>query len=277
MSSRRPPAKQPPGQPVQPRRCLFCGGRPLSLEHAWPGWLLRALGVFEPKVGIMEAQFGPEEEPHRWPGAEIKSKHFCKACNSGWMSALEAQAKPIITPLLADLAVPLDTADQHVLARWTIKTAIVFETTGPKDRPSLYTQSDRDQVASPASALPLGTMVLVGRHSESNVMFATGRVLAQPVMFGPTRKQGSLEEGYATTFWFGRLVLQVVRVKCRAGSTMKRIKLESKPGPWNRLLIPLWPRQRAVVQWPPAFSLSETGTSLEQLSERLGLGLTQRA
>jgi hypothetical protein len=88
--------------------------------------LLRALGVFDSKVGVMEAQCGPVEEPRTWPGAEITSKHFCKACNSGWMSVLEEQAKPIITPLLAALAVQLDASDQHVLARWSIKTADCF-------------------------------------------------------------------------------------------------------------------------------------------------------
>jgi hypothetical protein len=64
----------------------------------------------------------------------------------------------------------------------------------------------------------------------------------------------------------------VVRVKLRAGSTEKKITLHAKPGPWKRLLIQIWPRQRAVVQWPPESSFSETGTTLDQLSQRFGLG-----
>jgi hypothetical protein len=149
---------------------------------------------------------------------------------------------------------------------------IVFEATGPRDQPSLYTQSDRDRVASPRSALLLGTMVLIGRQSETNVTFTSARRLLQPVALDPTRGPSPIEEGYVTTFGLGHLVLQVLRVKRREGGTVEKITLHPTPGPWNRLLIQLCPRQRAVVQWPPASSFSETGTTLDQLSRRFGRG-----
>jgi hypothetical protein len=248
------------------------------LEHAWPEWLLRALGILGPNgkllsPGFMEAHFGPDETPLTWRGGVIKAKHFCKACNEGWMSSLENQAKPIITPLLADLAVPLDGSKQHVLARWSVKTAIVFEATGPKDWPSLFTAADRALVADPtATSLPGGTMVWLGRHAESNVTFAGGRRLLQPVAIGGTRGPSPIEAGYATTLGLGRLVIQVLRVTRRDDSAVKRVTLHPKPGPWKRLLLQVWSPQSVVVQWPPAASFSETGTTLDDLNERYGHG-----
>jgi hypothetical protein len=261
-----------------PRRCLFCGRGRLTREHAWPEWLLRALGILGPNgkpllPGTMQAHFGPDEKLHSWPGPEIKPKHFCKGCNEGWMSVLEGHAKPIIKPILADLTVPLDGSQQHILARWSIKTAIVFEATGPRDWPSLFTEADRALVADPnATSLPPGTMVWLGRHAESNVMFAGGRRLLQPVTIGATRGPSPIEAGYATTLGFARLVIQVLRIKFREDSAVKSVTLHPKPGPWESLLTQIWPPRRAAVQWPPAASFSETGTTLDDLNERYGRG-----
>jgi hypothetical protein len=235
-----------------------------------PGWLLRALGVVggNRQAGTMLAWFGAAEEARR-VGPEIKVKYLCGPCNSGWMSKLETQAKPLITPLLADLAVPLSSTEQRILARWSIKTAIVLEATGAKDRPSLYTPADRRLVATAGSVtLPAGTTVWIGRHSQSNVTFGGARWLLQPVAIGPTKDLPPFEEGYGTTLGLGRVVLQVLRVKLRQDSKVKTATLHIRPGPWVRSLIQIWPEESALVQWPPASSFSETGTTLEELNRR---------
>ena len=149
----------------------------------------------------------------------------------------------------------------------------MFEATGPKDWPSLFTAEDRAQVADPnATSLPGGTMVWLGRHAESNVTFAGGRRLLQPVAIGATRGRSPIEAGYATTLGVGRLVIQVLRVKRSKDSAVKTVTLHPKPGPWERLLTQIWSPRRAVVQWPPAASFSETGTTLDNLNERYGRG-----
>ena len=272
-SLRNPPSlpldKQAGKGSAKPRRCLFCGGHPLTVEHALPKWLLRALdsAAGNQPPGITQAWFGAEETPRSWDGPEIKVKYFCGPCNSGWMSRLESEAKPLITPLLADLSVSLDSSAQRVLARWSMKTAIVLEGSGPKDRLSLYTPSDLQLVANSASpALPNDTVVWIGRHSQSKATFGAGRQLFQVVPLG--HAPSPIEEGYVTTLGLGRLVLQVLRLKLRQEDIVKTIKLAIKRGPWTRSLVQIWPRRNAVVQWPPHASFSESGTTLDQLSER---------
>jgi hypothetical protein len=247
----------------------------VTLEHAWPEWLLRALGLFPPKqsTGIMVAHFGPEERPETWRGAEITIKRVCKRCNSGWMSDLETEAKPLITPLLADLAIPLDRPIQRVIARWSIKTAMVFEFSPGKGWPSLFTAADRQIIADPHSArLPADIVVWIGRKAESDVTLAAARRLLHPIPIEPARGPSPIEEGYGTTFAFGRLVLQVLRVKRRENSAPGITTIHPRQGPWGQLLSQVWPSRRAVVQWPPPASFSEAGTTLDDLSERFATG-----
>ena len=54
-------------------------------------------------------------------------RRTCGACNYGWMSRLEAQAKPILIDLIGRTRAPtLDAHQSLALARWSIKTAYAF-------------------------------------------------------------------------------------------------------------------------------------------------------
>ena len=131
------------------------------------------------------------------------------------------------------------------LARWSVKTAIVFEATGPRDWPSLFTAADRALVADPdATSLPPGTMVWLGRHAESNVTFAGGRRLLQPVVIGATRGPSPIEAGCATTLGLARLVIQVLRIKVCEDSAVMTVTLHPKPSPWGSLLTHIWSPRR---------------------------------
>jgi hypothetical protein len=57
----------------------------------------------------------------------FKLKRVCEACNNGWMSHLEGNAKPIIVELIKGrrALATLGEEERQILARWAGKTAII--------------------------------------------------------------------------------------------------------------------------------------------------------
>jgi hypothetical protein len=250
------------------RTCTFCGSAgPLHLEHAAPEWLLIAVqqaGGGEP--GLTYASFGPDEEERTWRGPEITVRNVCDRCNHGWMSVLESQTKPIVKPLLADLVVTLGVDEQRVLARWGLKTAMVFASI--VDSPA-FAPAERQAMVS-SDSLPLtGISVWIGRQSVSNELYFSGRRLLNPVPFDPAQKELSeLVDGFAATFGFGRVVLQFLRLRRREGAAGRHHTLHIQPGPWHRALAEVWPVRPSGARWPPPLSFSETGVTLDELAHR---------
>jgi len=256
--------------------CLFCGGRPLTREHGVPEWLLRAIGFLYGERGkgkyrergTIELWSGDAETPRSWPGAKILVKNFCEPCNSGWMSDLEGLTKPLITPFLRDLSVPLNRTNQQNLARWSIKTAIVLERVGSKSRASVFTAADRALIRE--GGIPSLAFIWIGRHNASNRLFGAARRLVTPELLdgAPHGEPSPVSEGYVTTLGLGRVVLQVLRVVRNPNSSAKKATLQPQPGPWSQSLLQIWPRRRDEVRWPPASSFSDRGVTLDALSRR---------
>lgn len=67
------------------RTCAFCGGGPLTLEHAWPRWLQHELLA---PGSVVSMRWGPAQGLTHVDrkGLEIKVKRACLACNTDWMS-----------------------------------------------------------------------------------------------------------------------------------------------------------------------------------------------
>jgi hypothetical protein len=248
------------------RKCMFCEGRVNSKEHAWPAWALEWVDNGLPST--VKAQFGGRDEVHVWHDEGVTVKHVCKIqCNTGWMSSLESISRPILRPLMSDLTLPLDTVAQVIAAIWTVKTAMVFEGTGPRDH-WFYTQQERTRLMSSATA-PTNTLIWAGRNANSGSLYALARRMSNPV---PVRNN-AFSEGYVGTIGMGRLVLQILSVRSDADHDMTRIALATRPGPWRETLVRIWPTQYPRVVWPPPRSFSSTGTTLDALAERF---LTRR-
>ena len=100
--------------------CIFCNNPSGSREHVWPKWLLerKDLGPFRLKIGN-----GQEKVID----VELQVKTVCGKCNNGWMSDLEAEAKPILEQMFDDKPISLDQKQQEIIARWLMKTAMVYD------------------------------------------------------------------------------------------------------------------------------------------------------
>lgn len=130
------------------RQCLFCSETKLTREHIWPNWLVEAFKRLHPnQPGYSVRQWRRGERIGSFSAdLEHKARVVCKTCNGGWMSALEAAAKPELSPFVhvSELKMQLSVEAQVILTAWTTLRAMVFESLLPVDQ-RFFTQSDREQ------------------------------------------------------------------------------------------------------------------------------------
>lgn len=120
--------------------CVFCGSSDtITKEHLFSEWLRTLLREMAPGWGFQVA-FREEGGPivlhrrstyrtHQW------RRIVCQKCNNGWMSRLEGQhggVRPVLEPLVRGKPITLSRADQELLMRWIVKTAVVWEYTEPE-------------------------------------------------------------------------------------------------------------------------------------------------
>jgi hypothetical protein len=101
-------------QAIPKRRCVFCGGQPVTREHAFPLWTREHL----PGHGTLQYERGEREWSN--DGLVITVTRVCSTCNGGWMSRLENRAKA----LLADSITGRERCEwtpraQRTIAAWT--------------------------------------------------------------------------------------------------------------------------------------------------------------
>ena len=182
------------------------------------------------------------------------------------MSDLEGHAKPIVGPLLNDVSFSLDSSQQAVLARWSVKTAMVFEATD-RSRDWFYSDADRQGVS--GSVLPARTWVWIGRYVQSNILCSEARKLHEHT----PRSKNPFVGGHAITLVIRRLVIQVLTVRLKPEfAAAGQVALNVKRGPWESLLSQIWPTETARVKWPPGMSFDDSGISFPELSGRFRTG-----
>lgn len=109
------------------RVCIFCSreGQKLTLEHAYPHWLS---GLFsKPLKATNEVSGGNVNRVWQGRVFQHKVKLVCGDCNNGWMSALEGEAKPLLTSLvLTHDGRTFSREDQRIISLWAQKTVLVI-------------------------------------------------------------------------------------------------------------------------------------------------------
>jgi hypothetical protein len=124
--------------------CIFCGVelRPSHLdlpdsktrEHILARWIRDA--VTKDEMLMFEAQEGKSVTLQRSLTIHnLVNVAVCKACNGGWMMALENCAEPIIQELGRGKDInSLSSKDVECVARWTAKTAATLSFVTPQKR-----------------------------------------------------------------------------------------------------------------------------------------------
>lgn len=104
-----------------PRSCVFCGARPVTREALIPKWLRKLL---KERTGAAFDRT-PGRKPWVMSLLTTVRRQVCAACNNGWMSELENEAKPVLTPMLLDETSVLSPRQQVTLAKWAMKFVMV--------------------------------------------------------------------------------------------------------------------------------------------------------
>ena len=236
------------------RACVFCGRSDLKItnEHAWPNWMRE---LFPPgPTTVFGTRPAPQKPITIHPRADdmgVKVNAVCRPCNEGWMENLETEVRPFLTEMIRDgREVQLTREQLGALARWAVKTAMVFEFTNRA--PPFYAFDQRNGIRH--GAIPGATLVWAARYVGPTFMStAVAKGLIHDVAVnGITTKQ----PGSALTISVGQFVVQVVSVK----------PPENVAGLWFPLpqqfkdhAVDLWPRADGdSMTWPPAATLDDT-------------------
>jgi hypothetical protein len=124
--------------------CLFCardGAGILSNEHVIPRWLLDHLDLPESDQLFQGVSSSKTNElitsPRIHSSFNFVQGHVCRECNNGWMSRLEALARPILVPLIdgESKIENLSPTESAIIAKWTTKTAYMHSLTSPLKQP----------------------------------------------------------------------------------------------------------------------------------------------
>ena len=229
-----------------PRACHFCR-QPLtgkkSREHVFPRWLLRVLS--SGRISVDATRYSTEGEPL---SVRSHSLHefvlggVCRSCNHGWMSLLESQARPTMTPLVTggSSVRALDPEERATVARWATKTAAVLNLATDFDR--LFTPSLVRALRDDPLSLPVGISVLAGQHYPTHPSYwlqAPSVEFLLPAEMHPTGEHRSqiAQSGFRIGIQIGHLALMVVYW----------------PHPqwpvaiWPELHVPLWPPDDSFV------------------------------
>ncbi len=231
------------------RQCLFCENPADSQEHVWADWVLERLkGKRQPMKGFIEKkqiEFGGSN-PH------LKIKCVCTDCNNGWMSKLEGANVPLIGCLMQDVALSLDQPEQRTIACWAIKTVMVMEASASRRRTPFYTRAECAQLRL-SQAFPAHTRVWLARYVGRNHLGIYGTDLWE----GGTPDDPRAVHGHANTIFAQYLVIQVLTLRAPRENGDRPVRIQPSSGPWNSLLVRIWPAER-TVNWPPQYTFTDS-------------------
>lgn len=146
------------------RVCVFCRreGQKLTREHVYPDWLS---GLFSKSL-IGTNEVSGDSVNRVWHGRvfQHKVKLVCGDCNNGWMSAIEREAKALLTSLaFTHDGHALTKEDQRRIALWVQKTLLIMNKAVGGDfviPDGFYEQLYKDKQPLPNVMVSMGWRVL---------------------------------------------------------------------------------------------------------------------
>jgi hypothetical protein len=150
------------------------------------------------------------------------------------MSTFEREAKPFLVPLITGQPFTLTPRAQFLVARWIVKTAMVFQYAFERQ----YIPSEHVRALCETRRCPDEVQVWIGNYTGVRIAGYHNQPLEGVYKSGPNR-----DIAYGTTLNLGKLAMQIF------GHTLKGLALEVDRGPFDRYLVRIWPRSGAI-EWP---------------------------
>jgi hypothetical protein len=237
-----------------PRQCGFCGGSGVSKEHLWPQWVLKIILKTRGEEGkkyIVEHERHGRTTRFETTNIETKVGMPCEGCNNGWMSKLEESVKPFMAGMVFPGHLTLLNEDRRrLLARWAVKTAMVYEFFKQDGR--FYFSPEERSSFMTSSQPPNDVWVWLGKYDATRPMHAS-----------QDRKINNVANAihlYSLTLTANFFAVQIVASRDR-GPVRKVAVAEMSMG----ALIRIWPANEnpgLLVEWPPRLMLGPTGLSV---------------
>jgi hypothetical protein len=160
---------------------------------------------------------------------DAQVRRVCQGCNGGWMSQLEAQAKPLLEPMFDGEPMTLRPDEQAVLAAWTVKTLMMLDLWRPD--PEAFSPAHHQQLRS--GTPPLDAAVLLA--------FVDGPTRHAFYAYALLGQQST--ELHRLTMNVGRFVGQVRLLGAGAAVQYGSVA--------RRSAVQVWPLGADPVDWPP--------------------------
>ena len=225
--------------------CGFCGSEGVNKEHIWPDWLrkvtLESRGATGQKRFKAEIERDNVTKEFQSSGLQMTVRMPCEKCNSGWMSSLEGGVKDWMTPMVyRGEKVLLERDQQLALARWALKTAMVYEFISPNE-PMYFTESER-KAFKERFEIPENVWIWAGRYDGPRPMHAVQR---------RSPKDALAFTLFSVTFCANFFAFQVFAYRSSVGD-LSRYPV----GTTRERLHQIWPAPQCDV-WPPETTIDD--------------------
>ena len=235
----------------QRKECMFCGCNncKISREHAWPNWARKLLAPSGKSTIEGFRHKNRPDQKYRFTVADdmgITVNDVCKErCNEGWMHDLETAIEPLLTSLIQfGNGIGFNREQQTGIARWALKTAMVFEFTGT-DAP-FYTFSERDHLRQYRLAPSLAyTSVWTAQYRGPHMSLSYGTRIGFDMQVGSDLIP---MDAHSATISLGQFMFQTLTVRVPQGfyGILEFPMLER----WAHRTQQVWPAGDVSV-WPP--------------------------
>jgi len=252
--------------------CLFCGSAgPLTDEHALPKWARKAIGATGARSEMHTVRQGdrPTSAPTGRPRQTftgltvVARKALCGPCNTGWLSGLERDVAPLLSPAMRGEPVKLSPDQQQLVVFWATKTSLLIEVASRQWRAAgtmptshlrwLYDHRE-DRQPPPGTVVWLASLNPWFGDDFVPTWCSSGTLISGDPRDDPNRTNDS----YIATFSVGCLVIQIVGQDFRKSDHLTPTGLPFvtiiPPRKLAPYLLSIWPKLNPVAaSWPPNY------------------------
>lgn len=239
-------------------------GNPITREHLWSDWMTRAGLIpnkgehfeFRNLIDGKSKQLKAKFYRTRQGGAPTKTvKVVCKSCNTGWMSNLESQIQPILTPLISGTPAFLRRDERKLLAEWIMMKMFVAEHDAYPDHPAnpIFEQSTRSDFMR-QSTVPDGVEIHIvsqlGAGWISGFYRYAGGLGFTTTWPPPPVDAGTPPTMQAVTWGIGKLLIHMNAI---IDPVVRQKVVLTGVSP----LVRLWPLTQGDLMWPTRFIVGD--------------------
>jgi hypothetical protein len=260
-----------------PRACFYCGAEAVAEDYGVPLWVPErlglagvrgehlvgarraprraakrpvdeipyslpshpALGDVQPRDRLREVIEAAVEERTQLSLADYAVRSLCGACAEA-LAALDADARPLLEPMVAGRASSYSPEEQRLLAAWGARTAYAILAVERKSQgvPRVHRRSLRER-REPHENVFVG----YGCYGSEHIGVLAARLLTR------LEREGNPIEAYSVLAVFGHLALKVFGLGRRGATTLVKAP--------EGLVVRVWPPHGTEVRWPPVWTIRE--------------------